>query len=78
MDTYKLKAEATKNKVIAQVGNSSRLARAMNAKGVRISRQAIDYWNRIPLKHCVTVADITGISVAEMLPEAQYQPPSQN
>ena len=72
-------ATQTKDTTLAQdalsrartaAGGNSALARKMGEYGLPLTRQAVFFWTRVPLKYVRTVAKITGIPVQDFLPES--------
>ncbi len=56
-------------RALTEVGGGAALARALNKHGVDLTRQAVFFWDRVPLKYVRSVAEITGIPAIEFLPE---------
>lgn len=57
---------------VARLGSQTELGRRLG-----ISRQAIDQWDTIPARHCLTLEEITGVSRHEMRPDIYGCRPAQ-
>ena len=63
-------AEKALTRARTAAGGNSELARKMGEHGLPLTRQAVFFWTRVPVKYVRTVAKITGIPVQEFLPES--------
>lgn len=55
---------------IKQVGGAAALGRHLG-----ITRQAVEDWDRVPAKHCLTVERLTGISRYQLRPDIYGEAP---